>query len=82
METRGVQLLIYAGGAHHALLDPVVCWGGGYPLPHSPPLDAYVVSRQLIVPLFVESKIVKLYYVKESYPLTKIVGNSAAENMR
>ena len=32
------------GGAHDAPPDPLVGWGGGYPLPIAHPLDAYSVS--------------------------------------
>ena len=33
-----------AGGAHDAPPDPLVGWGGGYPLPIAHPLDAFGVS--------------------------------------
>jgi len=33
-----------AGGAHDALPDPLVGWGGGYPLPIPHPLDAFGAS--------------------------------------
>jgi len=33
-----------AGGAHDAPPDPLVGWGGGYPLPIPHPLDAFGVS--------------------------------------
>ena len=32
------------GGAHDAPPDPLVGWGGGYPLPIPHPLDAFGVS--------------------------------------
>ena len=34
----------HAGGAHDAPPDPLVGWGGGYPLPIPHPLDAFGVS--------------------------------------
>jgi len=33
-----------AGGAHDAPPDPLVGWGGGYPLPIPHPIDAFGVS--------------------------------------
>jgi len=34
-----------AGGAYDAPSDPLVGWGGGYPLPIPLPLDAFGVSK-------------------------------------
>jgi len=39
-----------AGGAYDAPPDPLVGWGGGYPLPIPLPLDAFGVSISVSAP--------------------------------